>query len=219
MTNKNLLVIGAGPGISQSTVKKFSAEGFHVFLAARNTEKLSDTIREINQTGGHAESYQVDACDANAVKRLIETIENQSGPIEVLLYNAASKRNESIFVQPLDSFNTDLAINVGGAQAAIQALTPKMFERKSGTILLTGGGFAMSPQPEFISLSVGKAAIRALSQGVFESFKEKGVHIATVTISTFVDPDSDEARGISERFWELYQQPLKQWEWESHYPN
>ena len=48
-----------------------------------------------------------------------------------------------------------------------------MGERGSGTILLTGGGFSLAPNPEYISLSIGKAGVRAMTLGMFESLKQK----------------------------------------------
>ncbi len=61
-----------------------------------------------------------------------------------------------------------------------------MIERGSGSILFTGGGFGLQPHPDYLSLSIGKAGIRALAQGIFEPFQEKGVHVATVTVAGLV---------------------------------
>jgi hypothetical protein len=48
-----------------------------------------------------------------------------------------------------------------------------VIERGSGSILFTGGGFGLQPHPDYLSLSIGKAGIRALAQGIFEPFQEK----------------------------------------------
>jgi NADP-dependent 3-hydroxy acid dehydrogenase YdfG len=93
----------------------------------------------------------------------------------VLHYNAASMRKATLPDQPLDTFVEDLAVNIGGALVAAQAAAPKMSERGSGSILLTGGGFALEPNPEYLSLGIGKAGIRALAHGLFESFREKSI--------------------------------------------
>ena len=58
----------------------------------------------------------------------------------------------------------------------------------SGTILLTGWGVALEPNPEYLSLSIGKADIRALAHGLFESLKEKGIQVATVTVAAHMPP-------------------------------
>jgi short-subunit dehydrogenase len=101
---------------------------------------------------------------------------------------------------------------------AIQTVTQQMSERRSGTILLTGGGLSLAPNSEFISLSIGKAGIRALALGTFESLKRKGIHIATVTVSAAVAPDSEAAEAVAERFWQLHSQPIDDWTAEATYP-
>jgi short-subunit dehydrogenase len=104
-----------------------------------------------------------------------------------------------------------LAVNIGGALAATQAAAGGMANRGSGTILLTGGGFAMYPHPDYLSLSIGKAGIRALAQGLFESLKEKGIHVATVTVAGFVSPGSKEVDTVADQFWQLHAQPKGGW--------
>jgi hypothetical protein len=82
---------------------------------------------------------------------------------------------------------------------------------------LTGGGFALAPSPDYLSISIGKAGIRALAHGLFEPFREKGIHVATVTIFAFVSPESKEASSVAEQFWHLYSQPKDSWTVEANY--
>jgi short-subunit dehydrogenase len=149
---------------------------------------------------------------------LVAEVENHYGSIDVLHYNAASMRKATLAEQPRDTFNGDLAVHIGGALVAAQAVAPKMSERGSGSILLTGGGFALQPHPDYLSLSIGKAGIRALAHGLFESFKAKGIHVATVTVSTLVSPGSEDAAAVAERFWRLHTQPKTSWTVEVNYP-
>lgn len=167
--------------------------------------------------GYQASADQVDAGDAADVAALVERVHAEHGAIDALHYNAASMREASILDQPRDSFASDLTVNVGGALVAIQAVAPLMFKRGEGSVLLTGGGYALDPNPQLLSLSIGKAGIRALAQGLFEGFKAKGVHVATVTISATVTPGSPEAEGVADRFWALQSQPRDKWSWEMKY--
>src|SRR5258705_10397974 len=112
----------------------------------------------------------------------------------------------------------DLAVNIGGALVATQAVTQQMSERSLGPILLRGGGASLAPNSEFISLSIGKAGIRALTLGTFESLKRKGIHVATVTVSTAVAPDSEAAEAVAECFWHLHSQPIDKRTAEVMYP-
>lgn len=216
---KTFLSIGTGPGIGLATAEKFAKEGFRVIVSARTQEKTNSLAEQLKAKGYQAEAQTVEASDPTSVATLISSVEKEFGAIDVLHYNAASMRQATVLDQPKDSFVSDLAVNIGGALAATQAAAAKMIANKSGTILLTGGGFAIYPQPDYLSLSIGKAGIRALTLGLFDSFKEKGIHIASVSVSTTVSPDSKEALEIGESFWKLYSESSDNWTPEMTYPS
>lgn len=213
---KTFLSIGAGPGMGYETAERFAREGFQVVLSARNEGKTRELAEKLKAKGHKAEVRTVDAGDPASVAKLVESVESEFGGIDVLHFNAASMRNQTLADQPRDSFNTDLAVNIGGAAVAAQAAAPKMLQRGSGSVLFTGGGFGLQPHPEYLSLSIGKAGIRALAQGIFEPFKEKGVHVATVTVAGFVTTTED-AAAVAEHFWQLHSQPAGSWEVEAMY--
>ena len=90
-----------------------------------------------------------------------------------------------------------------------------MEERRKGTVLLTGGGFALSPNAEYLTLSIGKAGIRCMVEALFPQLAAQGIHIATLTVMRVVSPGSEDAMEAAEAFWKLYSQPEGQWEWEA----
>lgn len=214
---KTFLSIGAGPGMGFATAERFAREGFRVVLAARSTARTKELAEKLKSKGYNADARKVDSSDPNSVGELVADVQRQHGAIDVLHYNAASARRATLSEQPRNSFNSDLAVNIGGALAAAQAVAPKMEEQKSGAILLTGGGFALQPSPDFLSVSIGKAGIRALAHGLFEAFRDKGIHVATVTVCTLVSPGSKEATAVAEHFWQLYSQPKDAWTVEANY--
>jgi NADP-dependent 3-hydroxy acid dehydrogenase YdfG len=214
---KTFLSVGAGPGMSFATAERFAKEGFQVVLAARNAAKVQELAEKLKSKGYKAEVHKVDSSDPASVTELVAGVEKYHGSIDVLHYNAASMRKATLAEQPRDTFNGDLAVNIGGALVAAQAVAPKMEERRSGAILLTGGGFGLAPSPDYLSLSIGKAGIRALALGLFEPLREKGIHVATVTVAAFVPPESTEAASVAEHFWHLYSQPKDAWTAEVHY--
>jgi len=215
---KTFLSIGTGPGIGLATAERFAKEGFRVIVSARTSEKTNAIAEQLKAKGYQSEARTVEASDPNSVANLIAASEKEFGSIDVLHYNAASMRQATVQAQPKETFVTDLAVNIGGALAATQAVAEKMIANKSGTILLTGGGFAVYPHPDYLSLSIGKAGIRALTLGLFESFKEQGVHIASVTVATLVSPESREATDIADNFWSLHNQSADSWTAEITYP-
>jgi len=215
---KTFLSIGTGSGIGYETAARFAKEGYRVILAARNADKLNILAERLKAMGADVKTIAVDAGSPTSVVALINGVESSFGAVDVLHYNAAAIRQATVEGQSLDSFNSDLAVNIGGALAAIHGLKPAMEARGSGTILLTGGGFALYPNPDYLSLSIGKAGLRALALGLFESAKEKNVHIATVTVCKFVSPETEDTQKIAECFWQLHAQHQVDWTAEITYP-
>ena len=201
-----------------ATAARFAREGFQIVLSARNPTNTRELADRLKAKGYRAEVRTVNSADPESVAALIADVEKQFGSIDVLHYNAASLRKATLLEQSRATFVQDLAVNIGGALVAIQAVAQQMSERRSGTIVLTGGGLSLAPNSEFISLSIGKAGIRALALGTFESFKRKGIHIATVTVSAAIAPDSEAAEAVAERFWQLHSQPIDEWTAEVTYP-
>lgn len=215
---KTFLSIGTGPGIGYETAARFAKEGYCVILSARNLNKLNTLADSLKATGAHVETRTVDAGNPVNVTALVNEVESSFGSIDVIHYNAANLHQDTVDTQALDTFNTDLAVNIGGALAAIQAVKPKMETQGAGTVLLTGGGFGIYPSPDYLSLSIGKAGIRALALGLFESCKDKNIHVATVTVCTFVSPETQQTADIAEHFWKLHSQPQTEWAAEVMYP-
>jgi NAD(P)-dependent dehydrogenase (short-subunit alcohol dehydrogenase family) len=216
---KTFLSIGAGPGMGLATAERFGREGYHVILAARTKEKTEALAAQLIAKGITAVAQMVDTNDPTSIQNLFKQVAVSHGRLDVVHYNAANLRASNVLDQPAETFNTDLTVNIGGALTAAQNTLAAMPGQGGGTLLLTGGGFGLAPSPDYLSLSIGKAGIRALALGLFDSARALGVHVATVTVAAFIDPGSKEAQDVADRFWELHSQPLDSWTVEIVYPS
>lgn len=205
---KTFLSIGTGPGIGFETAKRFSGEGFRTIVSSRNAANGEVLTRAL---GDNAHFRQVDASDPTAVFDLVADAERHFGGIDVVHYNAGNIRNQTLEEQPTDSLVPDLAINLAGAMAAIKSATRAMRSRQQGTILLTGGGLALHPHADYISLSAGKAGLRALGLGLFDFLKSSGIHLGMVTVYVGVSPGSPQVKEIADRMWDLHAQERHDW--------
>ncbi len=215
---KTFVSIGVGPGMGFATAERFAREGYTVVLAARSANKVHDLAANLIAKGYKAETATVDASIGANVEALIDDVKRRHGSVDVIHYNAASMRQAKIGDQPTDTFVSDLAINVAGAEAAAKAAEKVMSTDHPGSLLLTGGGFSLAPSPDYISLSIGKAAIRALAIGLFENFKAKGIHVGTVTVAAMVEPGSAHATAVADHFWKLHNEKPGSWTNEVQYP-
>ena len=142
------------------------------------------------------------------MRKALAGLQVELGDASVLVYNAAGMTYRPLAELGPEQFAADLAVSVVGAFTAAQQVLPAMRAQRSGSVLLTGGGFAFEPMPVMASLGVGKAAIRNLAFSLYADLKDSGVHAATVTIcgtvapGTAFDPDR-----IADAYWQLHAQP------------
>ena len=131
---KTFLSIVSGPGNGLATAERFAKEGFQVVLSARKAPKTQVLADQLAAKGYEANVRTVDASDPSSVTALVAGVEMSFCGIEVVHHNAASMRKATITEQSPETFNSDLAVDIGGALAAVQAVIPNMSERGSGSI-------------------------------------------------------------------------------------
>lgn len=202
---KNIVIIGAGNGISKAVAKKFGKNGYHVILIARSKDKLETITNALSKENISVQYFVADVKDSDSMKDVFEQIWENIGFIDTLLYNASKNKQVNIAEETADSLTKDFKTNVAAALTAIQLVLPDMEKNKTGTILFTGGGLALYPNPEYGSLAIGKAALRNLAESLHITLKTKQIFVGTVTVCGYVQ-DADEKynpAAIAEQFWKL----------------
>jgi short-subunit dehydrogenase len=182
-------------------------------LAARTVEEvLAKDLRRGPNAG--VEIASVDCSDSLQVAELVG---RYAPELEVIHYNAAVIRAQTLHEQSLESIAADIEVNIAGALVAVKQAAEAMLARRRGSILLTGGIVGVKPVSNLLTLSVGKAGLRCAAEALFPDFAAQGVHIAVLTIGTGITPGSKSAEGVGEAFWRLHAQPRDQWVWEASY--
>ncbi|KFU76726.1 short-chain dehydrogenase [Amycolatopsis lurida NRRL 2430] len=200
------MVIGAGPGIGRSVAHRFAREGLPVTLIARTTETITPLAAEI----GTALALTADVTDEKALKTALDISVREHGEPDVVVYNAAIIQADAPGELSVERHLAAWSVNVVGAITAAAHVAPRMAQRGSGTIIVTGG--MPEAVPAYTSLSLGKAGVRALVSLLDTQFGPSGVHVATVTVAgpvakgTPFDPDD-----IAEHYWRLHTQPRADW--------
>src|SRR5258708_5490975 len=98
------------------------------------------------------------------------------------------------------------SVDVIGAIVVAQAAAPAIRAAGSGTILLTGGGFADHPVPALATVSLGKAALRSAATMLGADLEPDGIRVATLTIAgQIVAGTSFDPERIAERYWDVVQ--------------
>ena len=187
------LVLGAGAGIGGNVAKKFSKEGFHLCICRRTDEKgLNNLVKNIEENGGSATGFLIDIIKDNVIEDLIENIETNIGPIDVVVYNLGAQAGMKLLHETtLKEFEWGWKVANLGLFRLAKSICPIMEKRKKGTILVTSATAAMRGNKNQHSHASAMGGRRMLCQSLNAEFSEKGIHIAHIVIDGMVDaPDT-----------------------------
>lgn len=126
---KTALVTGASSGIGKEIAKRLIAEGYHVYAAARQMEKIQDLARL------GATPLRIDISRDDEIKDAVGFILREAGGIDVLVNNAGFGLYGAIEEVSLEEARYQFEVNVFGTALLTQLLLPAMRRNRSGIIV------------------------------------------------------------------------------------
>jgi short-subunit dehydrogenase len=202
--NGHLLLVGAGPGLGMAVARRFADGGYRVTLVARSTDGLRDLADGLADTGARIDTIAADASDPEALGARMAELYGELGAPGLIVYNAVMGAPDQLLSSNVEHLRTAYAVDVISAIVLTQVAAPSMRAAGSGTILVTGGGFADHPIPALATVSLGKAALRSAATMLGADLEPDGIRVATLTIDgqiiagTAFDPEN-----IAQRYWEV----------------
>ena len=194
LRGKVALVTGAGRGIGRAIALELARAGAKiavgdVHLAKYQGERYyrlskrtsgsdedvptADAAREL---GTEAIGVEFDVAGGDAVSAAVARVKTELGPIDVLVNNAGIVNNIAPIAQMTrDAWDREMAVNLGGAFACIQATVPGMAERGWGRVINISSVAAHIPSTMQPAYGASKAGLIALTKTVAKEYGNRGV--------------------------------------------
>ncbi len=186
---RTCLIMGAGIGLGSGLAHAFAAEGLTVCLARRerNLAEVEGLAQDIRSAGGDAYAFGVDARDEAEVTKLIDWIEADIGPLEVVVFNIGANVRFPVAETTARVFRKvwEMAAFAGfltGREAA-RVMAP----RGRGTIIFTGATASIRGGAGYSAFASAKHALRALAQSMARELGPQGIHVAHTILDGLVD--------------------------------
>jgi NAD(P)-dependent dehydrogenase (short-subunit alcohol dehydrogenase family) len=175
------VVTGGGRGLGREVARRLAAEGARVCVAARSSDQVQETVKSIEGAGGQALGFATDITDRDAVQKMIEAVESQFGPTDLLVNNAA-------VIAPIGpAWEVDVEewwrlfeINVYGAFLCVHAVLPGMVGRGSGRIVNVASGAGIESPPYGSAYVSSKAALIRLTEELAIEIQDRGVAVFAI---------------------------------------
>ncbi|MDR3480921.1 MAG: SDR family oxidoreductase [Burkholderiaceae bacterium] len=226
--HKAALVIGAGDATGGAIAKRFAKGGLITCATRRTAEKLQPLIDEIQQAGGQARGFASDARKEEEVVQLVEQIEREVAPIEVMVFNIGANVPCSILDESARKYFKIWEMACFSGFLVGREVAKRMVTRGSGTIIFTGATAGLRGSANFAAFAGAKHALRALAQSMARELGPRGIHVAHVVVDGAIDTEfirdnfperyaMKEQDGIlnpdhiAENYWHLHTQPRDAW--------
>jgi len=228
MGQKAALIIGAGDATGAAIAKRFARGGYTACVTRRSADKLAGLVEAIRAEGGEAHGFAADARKEEDVVALVERIEREVGPIEVMVFNIGANVPSSILDETARKYFKIWEMACFSAFLCGREVAKRMVTRERGTIIFTGATASLRGSANFAAFAGAKHALRALAQSMARELQPRNIHVAHVVIDGAIDTEfiretfperyalKDEdgilnPDHIAENYWHLHSQPRDAW--------
>lgn len=183
MFSGSVAVVSGGLGdIGRAITLEFARRGASIAIGDVRAPGEADALLAEIRAGGRAARYDVvDVADAPAVQAWVAAIEQDLGPADLIVPNAAIvTRAHALEISP-DDWSRELRINLDGAFHLAQAGARRLVELgKPGRIVFIGSWAAHAPHPRIPAYCAAKAALRMLARCMAFDLAEHGILVNEV---------------------------------------
>ena len=154
-TPKTVLVTGGNRGIGYEIAKEFKAAGHNVCVTYRSGDAPEEFF-----------AVKADVRDSSSITEAFKTIEEQFGPVEVLIANAGITRDTLLLRMKEGDFTDVIDTNLTGSFRVVQRAIKGMLKLKRGRIILVSSVVGLYGSPGQVNYSSSKAALVGMARSI-----------------------------------------------------
>ncbi|MDE1186822.1 MAG: oxidoreductase [Pantoea sp.] len=181
-STKTLFITGVSSGFGRALAQQALNQGHRVIGTVRN-QAAGEAFEALKP--GFATACLLDVTDFSAINSTVAALEEEVGPIDVLVNNAGYGHEGVMEESSLEEMRRQFDVNVFGAVAMIKAVLPFMRQRRRGHIIniTSMGGFITMPGITYYCGS--KFALEGISEALGKEVQPFGIFVTAVAPGSF----------------------------------
>ncbi|HEX6980703.1 MAG TPA: SDR family NAD(P)-dependent oxidoreductase [Alphaproteobacteria bacterium] len=198
LAGKVILVTGGAQGIGLAVATALARERARIAVVDVNRDGANAVARMLSAGDVAARAYMLDVRDAAATRRVIETIEQELGPIHGVVAAAGVARAAPADTMDEETWNLVLDVNLKGTFLTAQAAAAPMLRRRNGVIVMIASITGFGGQAGRANYAASKWGVISLTKTLAIEWGHRGVRVNAVAPNA-VDTEMIR-RGVPESF-------------------
>src|SRR5437879_2061777 len=181
LAGKVAVVTGAGRNIGRAIALTLAEGGASIVVNARSNRAEAEAVaREVEVAGGKALVHIGDVADAIAVQAMADAAVTQFGRIDILVNNAALRREKPFAEMDYAAWREILDVTLDGAFHCVKACLPSLRQSGAGTIVNIGGLSAHTGAANRAHVVTAKAGIVGFTRALAHDLAADGITVNCV---------------------------------------
>lgn len=176
---KVVIVTGGSAGIGKAIAKRFALEGAHVVIADIN--EAAATAAEMSALGPEALGVSVDVSSEPDIEKLVNSVLETYGRIDVLVNNAAMFTAPKPFEEiGASDWRRMMEVNTLGPYLCCRAVAPHMRKRKSGRVINIASSSVHTGLPYILHYVSSKGALIAFTRSLAHELGDDNITVNAI---------------------------------------
>jgi 3-oxoacyl-[acyl-carrier protein] reductase len=180
LTDKVVLVTGAGGGIGASIALKFSQSGAKVVVADVIEEFSLNTVSRIKEQGGEALAVTVDVSQISSVEEMVKKILDKFGKIDILINNAGITRDNLLLRMKDEEWDKVISINLKGVFNCTKAVVRSMMKQRKGKIVNIASIVGIIGNAGQSNYAASKGGVISLTKTWAKEFASRNINVNAI---------------------------------------
>lgn len=195
LTDKTILVTGAGSGIGQETAVTASKVGAKVIMLDISEEGLNATMAML-EGEGHS-MYVVNLCENDCIAPLVKTIAEKYGTIHGVVHCAGVSSRKPLNVLTKDGFSKVMDINFYSFVELVRQATKKKYFAEGGSVVVMSSISSIKGYKAKTEYCVSKAAVDAFVRCMAAELADRKIRVNSVMAAEVLTPLALRAREMN----------------------
>ncbi len=178
--NKVVVITGGSRGLGLVLARQLAKEGARLAICARTQDELDMAATELRTYGNDVYAHECDLTNKDQLDGFFDAINQQLGPVDVLINNAGIILAGPYANTTDDDFHDAMNNNFWSAYYATNAVLPDMQARKAGRIVNVASIGGKVSIPHLLPYSASKFALVGYSEGLRAEVARDNVYVTTI---------------------------------------